>query len=260
MDQSMTPEQAAQLIDMIKYAREVEQRKAQHAQAAFDGVREFVEALVRGESPALRADRDDAREVLNEFVSSADAAVKAQLGKSSTSHELLNTRSAAGIVAECWRDVLEPWHYYFSDAEMAWMRRRRCRHRSGKVTCTYFLDEFGLHQRVGGAEVHAGQLLHLLFMANRPNIRIRIVPAAHDAHAGLAGPFTQLTFTKYEPLVWCRPRTPASSTRRRTQSTVTRPLFARLRSKACMKPCSPLVTRQLRRRRVRPSRSSRLLR
>jgi hypothetical protein len=202
MDQSMTPEQAAQLIGMIKYAREVEQRKAQHAQAAFDGVREFVEALVRGESPALRADRDDAREVLNEFVSSADAAVKAQLGKSSTSHELLNTRSAAGIVAECWRDVLEPWHYYFSDAEMAWMRRRRCRHRSGKVTCTYFLDEFGLHQRVGGAEVHAGQLLHLLFMANRPNIRIRIVPAAHDAHAGLVGPFTQLTFTKYEPLVW----------------------------------------------------------
>lgn len=147
----MTPEQAAQLIDMIddyaicsdlrayawgrrrwlqetgassdmiKYAREVEQSKAQHAQDAFDGVREFVEALVRGESPALRADRDDAREVLSEFVSSADAAVKAQLSKSSTSHEVLNTRSAAGIVVECWRDVLEPWHYYFSDAEMAWM-------------------------------------------------------------------------------------------------------------------------------------------
>lgn len=147
----MTPEQAAQLIDMIddyaicsdlrayawgrrrwlqktgassetiEYARDVEQSKAQHAQSAFDGVREFVEALVRGGSPALGADRDDEREVLSEFVSSADAAVKAQLSKSSTSHELLNTRSAAGLVVECWRDVLEPWHYYFSDAEMAWM-------------------------------------------------------------------------------------------------------------------------------------------
>lgn len=70
------------------------------------------------------------------------------------------------------------------------------------VKCTFFLHEFALHLRVGGAEVHAAQLLHLLFMANRPNVRIRIVPAAHGAHAGLAGPFTQLTFAKYESLVW----------------------------------------------------------
>lgn len=70
------------------------------------------------------------------------------------------------------------------------------------VKCTYFIHEFALHLRVGGTEVHAGQLLHLLFMANRPNVRIRIVPAAHGAHAGLAGPFTQLTFARYESLVW----------------------------------------------------------
>lgn len=70
------------------------------------------------------------------------------------------------------------------------------------VKCTFFIQELALHLRVGGAEVHAGQLLHLLFMANRPNVRIRIVPAARGAHAGLAGPFTQLTFAKYESLVW----------------------------------------------------------
>ncbi|SMD12331.1 DUF5753 domain-containing protein [Lentzea albidocapillata] len=70
------------------------------------------------------------------------------------------------------------------------------------VTCTFLIHELALHLRVGGAEIHAGQLLHLMFMANRPNIRIRIVPAAHGAHAGLAGPFTQLTFAKYESLVW----------------------------------------------------------
>jgi hypothetical protein len=70
------------------------------------------------------------------------------------------------------------------------------------VKCTFFIHELALHLRVGGAEVHAGQLLHLMFMANRPNIRIRVVPAAHGAHAGLAGPFTQLTFAKYESLVW----------------------------------------------------------
>ncbi|GGU46998.1 DUF5753 domain-containing protein [Lentzea flava] len=70
------------------------------------------------------------------------------------------------------------------------------------VKCMYFIHEFALHLRVGGAEVHLGQLLHLLFMANRPNVTIRIVPAVHGAHAGLAGPFTQLTFAKYESLVW----------------------------------------------------------
>lgn len=70
------------------------------------------------------------------------------------------------------------------------------------VKCTFVIHELALHLRVGGAEVHAGQLLHLLFMANRPNVRIRIVPAARGAHAGLAGSFTQLTFAKYETLVW----------------------------------------------------------
>lgn len=70
------------------------------------------------------------------------------------------------------------------------------------VKCTFLIHEFALHLRVGGAEVHAGQLLHLMFMVNRPNIRIRIVPAAQGAHAGLVGPFTQLTFAKYESLVW----------------------------------------------------------
>ncbi|WP_143466615.1 helix-turn-helix domain-containing protein [Lentzea kentuckyensis] len=73
--------------------------------------------------------------------------------------------------------------------------------RSG-VKCTYFIHELALHLRVGGAEVHAGQLLQLLHLSNWLNITIRIVPAALGAHAGLAGPFTHLSFTKYEPLVW----------------------------------------------------------
>lgn len=73
--------------------------------------------------------------------------------------------------------------------------------RGGK-TCTFFIHELALHLHVGGAEVHAGQLLHLLLMAKWANTTIRIVPAALGAHAGLAGPFTQLTFAKYEPLVW----------------------------------------------------------
>jgi hypothetical protein len=73
--------------------------------------------------------------------------------------------------------------------------------RGGKK-CTYFIHELALHLQVGGAEVHAGQLLHLLLMARWASTTVRIVPAALGAHPGLAGPFTQLTFAKYEPLVW----------------------------------------------------------
>jgi hypothetical protein len=38
-------------------------------------------------------------------------------------------------------------------------------------------------------------------VAVRPNVDIRIVPAAIGAHVGMDRPFTQLTFDKYEPVV-----------------------------------------------------------
>jgi hypothetical protein len=41
-------------------------------------------------------------------------------------------------------------------------------------------------------------------MAGWSSVTIRIVPAAIGAHAGMRGPFTQLTFAKYEPLVCLR--------------------------------------------------------
>lgn len=72
----------------------------------------------------------------------------------------------------------------------------------GVKKCTFFIHELALHLPVGGAEAHAGQLIHLLLMAKWANTTIRIVPASLGAHPGLAGPFTQLTFARYEPLVW----------------------------------------------------------
>lgn len=74
--------------------------------------------------------------------------------------------------------------------------------RRNLVKCTFFIHESALHLRVGGAEVHAGQVFHLLLMANWSNIEVRILPATLGAHAGLAGPFTALTFVKHPSLVW----------------------------------------------------------
>lgn len=66
----------------------------------------------------------------------------------------------------------------------------------------FLVHESALRLQVGGPEVHAWQMQHLAVTANQSNTTIRIVPAARGAHAGMAGPFTLLTFEKYEPLVW----------------------------------------------------------
>ncbi|MDX8052862.1 DUF5753 domain-containing protein [Lentzea sp. BCCO 10_0798] len=66
----------------------------------------------------------------------------------------------------------------------------------------FFVHESALRLQVGGPEVYAWQMQHLAVTANQSNTKIRILPAARGAHAGMAGPFTLLTFEKYEPLVW----------------------------------------------------------
>ncbi|KJK49496.1 hypothetical protein UK23_13650 [Lentzea aerocolonigenes] len=71
-----------------------------------------------------------------------------------------------------------------------------------KAERVFFVHESALCLQVGGPQVHAWQMQHLAVTANQPNTAIRIVPSARGAHAGMAGPFTLLTFEKYEPLVW----------------------------------------------------------
>lgn len=74
--------------------------------------------------------------------------------------------------------------------------------RHHRVKCTFYVHESALYMEIGGTEVHAGQLFHLFLMSNWSNIDVRVLPVAFGAHAGLAGPFTSLTFEKYVPLVW----------------------------------------------------------
>ncbi|TDP93826.1 helix-turn-helix domain-containing protein [Labedaea rhizosphaerae] len=51
------------------------------------------------------------------------------------------------------------------------------------------LGESALRQDIGGTETTIGQLAHLLEMAARPNIELRIVPDGSDWHPGLDGAF-----------------------------------------------------------------------
>lgn len=52
------------------------------------------------------------------------------------------------------------------------------------------LGRAALNQGVGGRQVMIGQLAHLLEMAARPNIEIRVVPDDRGWHPGLEGDFT----------------------------------------------------------------------
>ncbi len=58
------------------------------------------------------------------------------------------------------------------------------------------LDEAALRRPLGDQKVQQAQLLHLIEMAQRPNITLQIVPFDAGAHAAAGGPFTILRFSE----------------------------------------------------------------
>ncbi len=63
------------------------------------------------------------------------------------------------------------------------------------------IDESVLHRPIGGPEVMASQLYHLLNMMKRPNVHVRVVPLSTGAHPGLDGPMLILDFADQPILV-----------------------------------------------------------
>jgi len=61
------------------------------------------------------------------------------------------------------------------------------------------LDEGVLRRSIGGAKVMHDQLVHLAELAERPTVRIHIVPAEVGAHIGLLGAFAIAGFTDDVP-------------------------------------------------------------
>ncbi|MBV9141970.1 MAG: helix-turn-helix domain-containing protein [Pseudonocardiales bacterium] len=72
---------------------------------------------------------------------------------------------------------------------------------------TFYLHESVLRLPVGGPEVMADQLHHLLRMSVRPQITLRVVPVSLGAHAATAGPFIFLEFAEFKPVVYLESET-----------------------------------------------------
>jgi hypothetical protein len=73
--------------------------------------------------------------------------------------------------------------------------------------CIFYLHEFALRLPVGGPTVMSDQLHHVLQMSVRPNIIVRVLPAALGAHAATAGSFTLMEFRQIKPLVYLESET-----------------------------------------------------
>lgn len=74
------------------------------------------------------------------------------------------------------------------------MSRQRVLAGERRLSLSVILDEAVLHRMVGGAEVMRAQLQHLIEAAGRPNIDLRVLPAAAGAHPAVMGEFTILRF------------------------------------------------------------------
>jgi len=56
------------------------------------------------------------------------------------------------------------------------------------------LDEAAIRRVVGGRQVMAGQLDHVLTVARRPNVTVQVIPFDAGAHPGMPGSFAHMEF------------------------------------------------------------------
>lgn len=80
-------------------------------------------------------------------------------------------------------------------------RRQRILDATAPPHLTAILDEAALRRPQGGPRVMAEQLEHLLVMAQRPNIELRVIPFDHGGHAAVSGTYMQLEFATASPVV-----------------------------------------------------------
>lgn len=64
------------------------------------------------------------------------------------------------------------------------------------------LDEAAIRRPIGGRQIMHHQLLHLIELAERPNITLQVLPYDKGGHPGLGGPFSILEFEEDSPVVY----------------------------------------------------------
>jgi hypothetical protein len=79
--------------------------------------------------------------------------------------------------------------------------------RANPVVCTLYVHEHALRMPVGGAQVMAEQMLHLVFATGRPQCSIQVVPASAGSRGMTASPFRVFRYTDDPPMVYVQNET-----------------------------------------------------
>ncbi|GAA0511658.1 transcriptional regulator [Saccharopolyspora subtropica] len=73
--------------------------------------------------------------------------------------------------------------------------------RKNPITFHALIDESVLHRPVGGHDVMAEQLRHIVRISRRPHVTVQVIPFSAGAHAGLNGSHLILEFQRQRPIV-----------------------------------------------------------
>ncbi|WBB97453.1 helix-turn-helix transcriptional regulator [Solwaraspora sp. WMMA2059] len=82
------------------------------------------------------------------------------------------------------------------------LARQRILERRKPPRLWFIFDEAVLHRPVGGPQVMAAQLEHMITMAQRPSITVQVLPFRQGAHMGMGGPFAMLDFSNHPTVVY----------------------------------------------------------
>ncbi len=81
-------------------------------------------------------------------------------------------------------------------------RQRRLSNDAEPLGLTALIEESVLDRPIGSTATMRGQLEHLLVMAERDNVEVRVLPTALGLHDGLIGEFTLLDFAAAQSIVY----------------------------------------------------------
>jgi transcriptional regulator with XRE-family HTH domain len=108
-------------------------------------------------------------------------------------HGLLQTHAyAAAVIRAADADLPEEVAQHWTEFRL---KRQEIFERDNAPQYMSILDEGALRRQVGGRQVMRAQLAHLLDLANRPNITLRVLPFTAGAPASPEGAFTYLTMS-----------------------------------------------------------------
>jgi transcriptional regulator with XRE-family HTH domain len=111
-----------------------------------------------------------------------------------------------GYARELFRDLGREGQVV-EDAVRNRMNRRSILTRPDPALCSFYVHEQALRMLVGGPQVMYEQMLHLLFLTNRPQCSIRVVPVSAGAGGMATGPFVIFNYREGAPVVYVEQQT-----------------------------------------------------